>query len=181
MASAASTSRTATAGIVLDMPVPASDGPLLVGFLARDGVEVVVDFDGVYEADSASVATFTEPPSTLTTVPAMVAAPGTAVVMVDSVVGMAIDGNVTVTPVMDAVALRVAPTVDLLVSPVPIATDGGVKATLGTLRSTSLSVLVAAPSTEVSCDGTALLPSTFSVPTFASAIGVGDVPAATAF
>src|SRR3954451_5288011 len=97
----------ATGGMIGDIPVPASEGPF--GFFEPDGVVEVVDFDGVYDADSASVATLTDPPSTLTTLPAIVAAPGTAVVIVDSAVGRAIDGSVIVRPVIDAVLLRVVP------------------------------------------------------------------------
>src|SRR4051812_6454393 len=163
--------------MVRDMPVPASEGPPA----DEPGLPDVVDVAGVCVADSASTATCTVPPSTLTTFPTIVAAPGTAVVTVDNDVGSAIEGSVIVRPVIDAVALCVDPTVDVPVCPLPMLTDGGVKATPGTLFSTSLSVLVTEPTAEVSCDGTASLPRIFSVPTLASATGVGECDDAIAF
>src|SRR5205807_2757378 len=159
---AATTNSAATTGRVRDMPVPASDGPPADELGLPD---VVDDVAGVCVADSASTATCAVPPSTLTTFPTIVAAPGTAVVIVESAVGIAIEGSVIVRPVIDAFAVCVAPTVDLLVCPVPTLTDGGVKATPGTLVRTSVRVLVTEPNADVSCDGTALLPRIFSVPT----------------
>src|SRR4051794_33542634 len=108
--------------MVRDIPVPASDGPPA----DEPGLPDVVEVAGVCVADSASTATCTVPPSTLTTLPAIVAAPGTAVVIVDKAVGIAIEGSVIVRPMIDAVALCVDPTVDVLVCPVPMPTDGGV-------------------------------------------------------
>src|SRR3954469_18273997 len=174
-ASAATTNSAARTGIVCDRPVEASDGPpeLVPGV---PGVpDEVVDVAGVYVADSASTATWTVPPSTLTTLPAIVAAPGIAVVTVDRAVGRAIDGRVIVKPVIDAVLLRVEPVVEVLVCPVPMLTDGGVNATFATLSRTSLNVLVTEPSAVVSCAGTASLPRIFRVPTLASATGVGEL------
>src|SRR3954467_2289041 len=159
------------------MPVPASDGPPA----EEPGLPDVVDVAGVYVADSASTATCTVPPSTLTTLPAIVAAPGIAVVTVDSAVGRAIDGRVIVKPVIDAVLLRVEPVVEVLVWPAPMLTDGGVNATPVALSRTSLSVLVTEPSAVVSCAGTASLPRIFKVPTLASATGVGELFDAIAF
>src|SRR5690348_8137611 len=103
-----------------------------------------------------------------------------AVVTLDNEAGRAIAGSVIVRPVIDAVALRVEPTVEVLVWPVPTWMDGGVNATPPTLIRTSLSVLVAAPSTDVSCDGSALLPRICRLPTFAVATGDWVVLAATA-
>src|SRR3954469_2906909 len=177
-ASAATTNSAATTGIVCDRPVEASDGPpeLVPGVPGVPGVpDEVVVVAGVYVADSASTATWTVPPSTLTTLPAIVAAPGIAVVTVDSAVGRAIDGRVIVKPVIDAVLLRVVPVVEVLVCPAPMLTDGGVNATPVALSRTSLNVLVTEPRAVVSCAGTASLPRIFRVPTLASASGVGEL------
>src|SRR3954452_13988117 len=73
-ASAATMNSAATTGRVRDIPVPASDGPPA----DEPGLpDVVDDVAGVCVADSASTATCAVPPSTLTTFPTIVAAPGT--------------------------------------------------------------------------------------------------------
>src|SRR4051812_21249497 len=95
-------------------------------------------------------------------------------------VGSVSFGSVIVTPVMDAVALCVAPLTDRDVLPTPTATDGGVKLMPATLLRTPDTWASTPFSVDVSAEGTVTAPRMWTDPTFASATGAGEFADATA-